>query len=184
MPFRRKITVFSAALAAFTIDHSEKESAGPDLLLSFHDNDHYNSVRVKDAQKITDSSQKLKATKRNKSSLDIKRGKPEEKHHSASEEEMLDATENTTASMSELSVNDSKLEPEREQQEKPKKKSLCPCGSGLRYRKCCLAAEKHAGRVEKLRGISAAEERKGKISREGTEEEEPSMKGNFRVLEI
>jgi hypothetical protein len=43
---RRKITVYSA-MAAFTIDHGEKESDGRDMLVSFHDNDHYNSVRDK-----------------------------------------------------------------------------------------------------------------------------------------
>uniref|UniRef100_A0A7R9WNB6 Uncharacterized protein n=1 Tax=Craspedostauros australis TaxID=1486917 RepID=A0A7R9WNB6_9STRA len=33
-------------MAAFTIDHGHKHSEGSDLLLSFHDNDHYNSVRL------------------------------------------------------------------------------------------------------------------------------------------
>jgi hypothetical protein len=39
--------VFSSSLAAFTIHHEHKKgSSGPDLLLSYHDNDHYNSVRL------------------------------------------------------------------------------------------------------------------------------------------
>lgn len=38
--------VFSAEQAAFTIPHADKGSPlGPDLLLSYHDSDHYNSVR-------------------------------------------------------------------------------------------------------------------------------------------
>ena len=44
--YRRKITVYSS-MAAYTIDHGEKESDGPDMLVSFHDSDHYNSVRDK-----------------------------------------------------------------------------------------------------------------------------------------
>ena len=44
---RRNITVYSSNLAAFTIHHdNNKGSSGPDLLLSYHDNDHYNSVRL------------------------------------------------------------------------------------------------------------------------------------------
>lgn len=43
--YSRNITVFSAELAAFTIPHEEeKKPKGPDLLISYHDNDHYNSV--------------------------------------------------------------------------------------------------------------------------------------------
>lgn len=43
---RRNIVVFSNELAAFTIPHADGGSpAGSDLLLSYHDNDHYNSVR-------------------------------------------------------------------------------------------------------------------------------------------
>ena len=38
--------VFSDALAAFTIPHTDGGSPhGSDLLLSYHDNDHYNTVR-------------------------------------------------------------------------------------------------------------------------------------------
>ncbi|GAX12057.1 OTU domain-containing protein 3 [Fistulifera solaris] len=44
--YRRNIVVFSAEQAVFTIHHANKGSpSGPDLLLSYHDNDHYNSVR-------------------------------------------------------------------------------------------------------------------------------------------
>ena len=38
--------VFSAELAAFTIPHADAGNPlGSDLMLSYHDNDHYNSVR-------------------------------------------------------------------------------------------------------------------------------------------
>lgn len=49
----RNITVYSSSLAAFTIHHdSGSDSAGPDLLLSYHDNDHYNSVRMNNISKV------------------------------------------------------------------------------------------------------------------------------------
>ena len=44
---RRNITVYSTRLGKVTIEHeSSKGSSGPDLLLSYHDNEHYNSIRV------------------------------------------------------------------------------------------------------------------------------------------
>jgi hypothetical protein len=43
--YRRNITVFSSVGAAFTIEHGPEKSSGPDLIVSYHDNDHYNSVR-------------------------------------------------------------------------------------------------------------------------------------------
>jgi hypothetical protein len=44
---RRNITVYSTKLGKVTIEHeSPKGSSGPDLLLSYHDNEHYNSIRV------------------------------------------------------------------------------------------------------------------------------------------
>lgn len=47
---RRNIKVFSVA-AAYTIEHGEKTSTGPDLMISYHDNDHYNSLRDSRAKK-------------------------------------------------------------------------------------------------------------------------------------
>lgn len=46
--YRRNITVFSAHanMSAMSISHGdESSSSGPDLLVSYHDNDHYSSVR-------------------------------------------------------------------------------------------------------------------------------------------
>jgi uncharacterized protein YecA (UPF0149 family) len=31
-----------------------------------------------------------------------------------------------------------------------KKNAPCACGSGLRYKKCCLAKQKHAARLERM----------------------------------
>ena len=41
---RRNIKVFSIS-AAYTISHGEEKQGGPDLMVSYHDNDHYNSLR-------------------------------------------------------------------------------------------------------------------------------------------
>ena len=38
-----------------------------------------------------------------------------------------------------------------------KKNAPCPCGSGLRYKKCCLAKQKHAARLERMNGNKEVE---------------------------
>lgn len=51
--YRRNITVYSSSLAAFTIHYDgDSYSSGPDLLLSYHDNDHYNSIRMNNISKF------------------------------------------------------------------------------------------------------------------------------------
>jgi hypothetical protein len=163
---RRKITVFSATLAAFTIEHGDLDSSGPDLLVTFHDNDHYNSVRNNN---VPPKSPK----KKSKADLSV------EKNNATKSKEKQDTTLSTTTSMSELSVEDKKA---NEKIPKSTKKSApCPCGSSLRYKKCCFAKEKHAARVQKLKGNSA---NNGDCALEEDNDEDVVMKGNFRVLQI
>lgn len=163
----RNITVFSAHMAALTIDHgSEKKSAGPDLLLSYHDNDHYNSVR-------DNSNPRPPPPIRTWSKLE------EESPEDVSQQERLVATGkpdpparnfgrvSSNADSTALSTDD---EPPR----MVKKSSPCPCGSGKRYKHCCWAKEKHAARIEKL----------GRGEEERVEEQSHEMDGNFRVLKI
>jgi hypothetical protein len=80
--------------------------------------------------------------------------------------------------MSELTVKDGG-ETSDEPQKPVKKNSPCPCGSGQRYKKCCLAKGKHAARVQKLRGTQEAEKEQDNKS-----SQEMHMKGDFRVLQI
>jgi uncharacterized protein YchJ len=189
--------VFSATLAAFTIDHGESESSGPDLLVSFHDNDHYNSVHNNDA--APKPSVKRKARSINKAepnSTDESENKTEPstrvedlktsviEKSDATVNENSDTTMSTAdASMSELSVDDKDGADEKQKSTKPPKKSApCPCGSGLRYKKCCHAKDKHAARVEKM---NREDDKNGECAmKEDSEEQDVTMKGNFRVLQI
>ncbi len=65
----------------------------------------------------------------------------------------------------------------------PKRNDQCPCGSGLRYKKCCLAKEKNKIRLEKFR------ERHG-LQTESNDNDDSSKKdqleleGGFAVLHI
>ena len=72
---RRKITVFSANMAAVTFDHGESESTGPDLLVSFHNNEHYNSVRSMDEPNSKPPPQRRKDPKQAKKKSTLLTGK-------------------------------------------------------------------------------------------------------------
>jgi SEC-C motif len=60
-----------------------------------------------------------------------------------------------------------------------KKNSPCPCGSGLRFKKCCAAQEKRASRLTKMRQGAGSN-----VSNTSSRSDEPTMNGNFRVLHI
>lgn len=66
-----------------------------------------------------------------------------------------------------------------------KKNDPCPCGSALKYKKCCWAKERHAARLRKMKGhdkdtATATEED------ESDDEENPvaPMTGDFRAIKI
>jgi hypothetical protein len=170
---RRKVTVFSASLAAFTIDHGEKESAGPDMLISFHDNAHYNSVRDKKSLPKQASSNSDKGKEK---------GTQQKKKVNGSSESTKtnDTAISARNSMSELTMNCAATD-EKPARDTQLKSAPCPCGSGQRYKKCC-GSKKHAARVQKLKEGSANE---GSAKEEGRipTEEEVNMNG-FRVLQI
>jgi SEC-C motif len=123
--------VFSASLSAYTISHgSEKPSSGPDLLLSYHDNDHYNSVRLTTPPRLPPpirtfvrpdslATNGVDETKARARSSDMSPFPPA----AAS----LEAQRDTNAPLATRQLT---------------RHAVCPCGSGKRYRKCCYASER------------------------------------------
>lgn len=82
--------------------------------------------------------------------------------------------------MSELTLKSDDAPKEQQEGSKPlKKNDTCPCGSGLRYKKCCLAREKHAKRLESMKNKNSSGE-----DNAGEKQQDYEMKGNFRVLQI
>lgn len=169
----RNITVYSSSLDAHTIEHgSDKISAGPDLLLSYHDNDHYNSVRRSSGSKPPPPIKTYVAS----------RFSPMQEGDLTNKDDGADKTlEESTTTKSAAGIGTIR---EVGMVEKPcvgpaKKISLCPCGSGLRYKKCCAAKEKRlSSRVAKLRHQVTVRN----DSNIGSNE--PSVDGKFRVLRI
>jgi hypothetical protein len=89
-------------------------------------------------------------------------------------------------SLSELSINDGKEIPLATVvgvNDKPiKEKAPCPCGSGRRYKKCCLAKLKIEAKLQKQKQKNG-----GHLSadtRQDGEESKIVMQGKFRVLRI
>ena len=170
---RRKITVFSATLAAFTIDHGKETSGGPDLMLSYHNNDHYNSVRNKKFPPKPVAHQQYK----------LQTDKKQGNNHSV-ERKLSTYWDTTITSISELSIEDAD-ETEKSHKNPTKKNSQCPCGSNLKYKKCCLAKEKRAAKLKKVKESSIDFDTNNNNSLEGAcERSEIDTKGGFRVLNI
>jgi len=163
--FRRKITVYSTLLAAFTIDNGDGPTIGRDLLLSFHDNDHYNSVRLT-------------------SSPPLPIPLPEESKDESNDRKRVVVEKRNNVSSGSTQSGDSPSSMETTEKKgaldiaPPRKKnSPCPCGSGLGYKRCCFLSKKKA-RAKKCDSFSDGES-------SPLEGEDPSlMKGDFRVLQI
>jgi len=87
------------------------------------------------------------------------------------------------SSLSKLSLNESEETDAGINTKKNIKRSApCPCGSGLRYKKCCLAKQKHSTRIERLKAKNQEEE---EVEISGLHEGETmSPRGMFQVVSI
>uniref|UniRef100_A0A7S4AAF6 OTU domain-containing protein n=1 Tax=Pseudo-nitzschia australis TaxID=44445 RepID=A0A7S4AAF6_9STRA len=192
---RRNITVYSETLDAFTVDHGESKSMGPDLLVSYHDNDHYNSVRnklhppkpsfIENLPTMNYDRTTRTTSTATTSTIQINNNNETETLHRDESPEI----ECVTSSLSELplSGDDNNNKPNEEAAtgikatKNPKRSAPCPCGSGFRYKKCCLAKQKHATRVERLKAKKQEEEEDLSSDTEEEKERSPEM---FRVVAI
>jgi hypothetical protein len=175
--YSREITVFASGMSAFAVGPGDgKKPSQPPVLLSFHENEHYNSVRD---------------TSVGKPPPPIKTFEKSEKSADDEMEHLIDAETDTdedfkeesdeTAGASPFENGDMERGPSHEStvsQIIVKKSAPCPCGSGQRYKKCCWAKEKHADRLRKL----PLDKRTTKSMPSSDDDEEPA--GSFRVMKI
>ena len=145
--YKRNIVVFSfeysnGALSIVCEDKDKKD--GSDLLLSYHGESHYNSVHpIGGPKKI----QLLKPLSNDNA----------------------DATPNLQKKKKENKQEDTKAD-SKSRNRPPTRGSSCPCGSGLKYKKCCMASEKSKKRIAK--------------HMKNNEKKEDSFIGDFKVLTI
>ena len=197
--YRRTITVYSPT-GAFSIESGHDEESGDKLLLSYHGQDHYNSIRdentkIKPMSVSTDTNGRTKNSNGGGGGGGGGRKKKKKKDKSGLEddEKKDDFDEGTSRADDDKSHCDDEgdsavAEDKQQQNEKPektlRKNNPCPCGSGLRYKKCCLAAEKSKARAAKWKekhGINGDDGEAGKNDSEGETDE---VEGSFRVLKI
>ena len=198
---RRNITVFSANLDAYTVEHgSSALSAGPDLLVSYHDNDHYNSVRRATGSKPPPPIKTYVVDHPEPMAVDgiIHNNSTGNQHHTDSshdgvsgedadmmvtEEESGTVTTSTSIGSVEVALRNSADDAasiDTTTQRKPKKGDACPCGSGHRYKKCCHLKDKLIKRRQREHSITTGQSMSNDVKRRDSTE----MNGDFRVLKI
>jgi OTU domain-containing protein 3 len=177
----RNITVFAAGLAAFAVGPGDKiKPQGSPLLLSFHENEHYNSVRDSTIQTPAPPIKTFEKHTSNVSTVPIDDDHSEDTSTTTSTEPTKD--EPTLAA--ELVVEGSRQESIGPQKALTKK-DPCPCASGQKYRKCCWAKQKHAARLLKLREQQQRDGHSVTPSKiVADSEEERVTEGAFRILKM
>eukprot|EP00956_Cyclotella_meneghiniana_P005348 scaffold6733_cov77-Cyclotella_meneghiniana.AAC.8 len=123
-------------------EHDEGIVYFGDLLLSYHENDHYNSVHSNDKSKTDDQFT----------------------HDNTQNEDSTKDNMTTSTSMT-LSIKSTR---------KPRKGTDCPCGSGIKYKKCCAVKEKTKARAAKLKQNHGEDE----------DEKKDDLSDGFKVLTI
>ena len=123
--FRRRITTLSV-VGAITIRIGNDTPSGPDLLLSYHENSHYNSVQDESLSR---------SFRHNVSNvgLEIKTGK--DTPYNSSSKQNKDGIQHTQPCQQTMSKESCSIS---EHKPKQKRNDFCGCGSGLRYKKCLL----------------------------------------------
>ena len=180
--YSRNIVVFSTE-HAFTIEHGQEESDGPDMMLSYHGAEHYNSVRDDNAGKPPPPSN----TSFEKSSsppltLIESEGDETEAILETNHEAMdVIVQKEQTAGRVESAPSLPATTKSR-----IKKNDVCPCGSGRKYKKCCLESDRSKQRAKKWNAKHEQQEDTTTMETVSDKDEQVnvSMDGNFRVLKI
>ncbi|KAL7462154.1 hypothetical protein ACHAXS_002543 [Conticribra weissflogii] len=157
---------------------------GGDLLLSYHENDHYNSVHSIGASYSKNQSQPQQSessgTKKKKSgnvddaeSLHVNNN-PQKKGGNGQS--------NNKSSGSNIGTGNSmQLDLQSATRKVPTRGSECPCGSGLKYKKCCLSKLKSDKRLAKLK---EAHHLNGEDDPKNGDRNVEEYIGDFKVLTI
>lgn len=127
--YRRNVTIFSSS-GVYNIGIGEQKPLGPNFLLSYHENSHYNSVHDHNQTCVMPSTDPFHDEQQVGSTH-------ERQHHG----ESFDGKA-LSSSTAQDNVQDVK---------RTKKNDSCPCGSNLRYKKCCFATDKSRMRAEKFK---------------------------------
>lgn len=190
----RKIKVFSIT-AAYTIDHdTNQKSIGPGLMVSYHDNDHYNSVRDSNGKKPPPP-QRLGGSESSSDDERIAIILNEEEDvisvelHSTPSCTKESEQDEVPTSQDEIH-NNKTLQAEGWLRKKKRRGGPCHCGSGQSYRKCCLTNDKRKA-SEARRKMSSVNNSTNVTGNKIKEQRQSSqaasadeMESGFKVLNI
>jgi hypothetical protein len=202
--YQRRIRVFSGNMAAMNIDYDSSESPhGPELLVSYHDNDHYNSVRDTTRRgkppvpKKTYPTSTDQMTEEDEYEDDIRTSDTESPTISGTDDVLSDLPENEVIQHDEdgecievtLPSNNNLNETRQRKKAKTttiKANALCPCGSNLKYKKCCKGKDRREAvlRSSKEKKVSDKDNLPGDNAMDEDAIRQPAMEGKFRVLTI
>uniref|UniRef100_A0A7S3L9S8 OTU domain-containing protein n=1 Tax=Amphora coffeiformis TaxID=265554 RepID=A0A7S3L9S8_9STRA len=209
--YRRRIRVFSSTLAAMNIDYdSDKPPGGPELLVSYHDNDHYNSVRDNSrsgkpppppirtyekqdcgpeidgypsdegtsAKTEDNDSSRTQSTSSTQVTLNTQSTSLSSYGESLSSEDKSEETSGEATPSTETQSQESSSE-NHKPKKPPKANANCPCGSKLKYRKCCKDKDRRGAHQRRL------VDQNGEVDKSDQDDViTHTMEGKFRVLSI
>jgi hypothetical protein len=175
--------VYSAELDVYRIDCENQK--GPDMMVSYHDNDHYNSVRDCRMSKPPTFTKvyyepQQSSVEDNETEEELDNDGDEDDEYifkdDADEAGDTDDTSDDTHPLDadETTTTDHVAGGTTIDIATPSKSAPCPCGSGKRYKKCCPAKQLKADQEEKR---SAA-------VRRVASDEELELGGPMRVMVI
>jgi hypothetical protein len=178
----RNIKVYQAKKPAYTIEHGESKSRGPDILVSFHDESHYNSVRNPEALPSKDYLRRFLAEKEEDmkepnvtSSMDNVAGADPPGLHVQRAESVTPDSSIIQRRMEKLSL----VKPQ------PKRSDPCPCGSGKVFGKCHHADYRRANRLDSVRAKNCQDEDdKGRRDPKQDTDSSTPKSGPFREIKI
>lgn len=159
--YQRSIVVYSAELGSYRIDCDKPK--GPDMMVSYHDNDHYNSVR---------DSRLSKPPTFVKIHLEQKLDEDAVAERSNQEQEQLVGDPPGEAPGSAVRSSEQGPSPMTQGQAHGKN-APCPCGSKKRYKKCCGPKDRERERARRKQAINQV-----------PSEEELELVGPMRVMVI
>jgi OTU domain-containing protein 3 len=162
--YRRNIIVYSTG-HALTIAHGQEKAGGTDMMVSYHENDHYNSVRDKSAAKPPKTSK-------------IKTWSIIESSDSLETEAVFEQDENDDDEVTKQ--KETVVEPTVPNVKPAKKNDPCPCASGVKYKKCCWTTDKSKERARKWKQKHGLAEE----SDDDAEADNIEIDGGFKVLKI
>ena len=154
---RRNIRIFSSQ-GEYKIEYDEEDISGHDLLLSYHENSHYNSVIDENLKKQWNS-QKSQPKKRNKDEESSINNNNNNNNNKNKNNDKYDKNDKKQISDDSNKQNDRPLQ----------RNAICPCGSKLKYKKCCQPKDKLKKRQEKIRarfGLNDEQEENEKDAKE------------------